>query len=543
MISISKSIARLASLLVLLLVPQTDLIGSGITLSVSPVTYELAVEPGRQLSSSIRVINPNPFDLTVYAEVANFRPRDEGGAPSFHPIDFDNAEGITLAEWFTISEEPIIVPREQSRNVPFTINVPEAASPGGHFAAIMIGTRPLRSEVGESQIKTAQIVTSLVFLRVAGEVIESGSIREFTTTKRLYRDPTAEFSLRFENRGNVHIQPQGEIKIFNMWGKDRGTIPINQLTNLGHVLPGSVRQFRFAWRGEWSPYDIGRYRAVVTVVYGAEERRFASSEIDFWILPVGLIVKVLGVIVLIILLIIWLVKLYVRRMLRLAGIDVNALSLEPRSGQTRPASLSLNLRYQLPNVDRIAIALSKLKSQSALLRKRLSVARLRVIYHFLIESRLWLVAIPIVGLLIFGLWYLSKEAKETDHRAFEVGYLNYDQTVTVTSEEIAYNLLRSQVSEADATNISTVPISIINRGGIPGRGAEVRLALERAGYEIVQLKADFVETNPRTVIVTSREQEDTALALSRLLNNALVSFTAETDATITVYVGAETFAF
>src|SRR5690606_4502697 len=138
----------------------------------------------------------------------------------------DMTEGTTLAEWIEITKDPVVLGPGQSAPVPFTVRVPENVSPGGHFAAIMVGTRPPENS-GEFQIKTSQIVTSLFFLRISGDVIENGMIREFRSTETFYSEPEVGFEVRFANKGNVHIQPQGEIKIKNMWGKERGTIPIN----------------------------------------------------------------------------------------------------------------------------------------------------------------------------------------------------------------------------------------------------------------------------------------------------------------------------
>lgn len=546
--SISRKIAKFNLALILLgwlYLPSIVEAQNSLTLSVSPATYELSVNPGQQLNSSIRIINPNPFDLTVYAEVVNFRPRGEGGEALFNPIDPKNDKGATLAEWFRVSGDPIIIPREQSTAVPFSIEVPADASPGGHFAAIMIGTRPLRDETGVSRIQTAQIVTSLVFLRVAGDVIESGLIREFTTTRRVYSEPAAEFSLRFENRGNVHIRPEGEIRILNMWGNERGIIPINQLTGFGNVLPDSIRQFRFTWKGEWSPSDIGRYTALVTVAYGTEERQSAFAEIDFWVLPLDLIAKTILATAVLIFLVIWLIKLYVRRMLRLAGISVETLERRPVVVVDKPAGLILNLRQQLPTTDRIAGALATLRFETAKLSTQFSRSKLKAIFQFLIASRLWLLTIPVLVIIMLALWYLLSDAKQTDFRAFEVGYINPDQTVTVTSEEIVYNRLRAQSGgEPPVPADNQTPIDIVNRGGVPGRGAEVKIALESAGYTVRHLKADFTEQNPRTVIIANQKHNELALELSRLLNNALISFSDEVDAgAITIYVGAENFTF
>lgn len=521
---------------------------TGQTLSVSPALYDLAVSPGQQLESSIRVINPNPYDLTVYLEVVNFRPRGEGGDGQFIPIGpSDTLTKATLAEWFALSAEPISIPQGTAVEVPFKVVVPGDASPGGHFAAILVGTRPLTDESDRSKIQTNQIISSLFFVRVAGEVIESGMIREFTTTDNVYSRPQAEFLLRFENRGNVHLQPQGEIKIINMWGKERGTIPINQYSNFGNVLPDSIRQYRLVWSGEWSHLDIGRYTAVITLAYGLDERRFVSSEITFWVLPLGIIAQVtLGVLVFITLLI-WLMRWYVKRMLRQAGVDLSTLKAN------RPLQISgLERNSQaLPRFDlrtridwwrsRLVSALENLLSNSAVTPRFRE--RLALWHNFLRETKLWY-AIVAIGLLVgLGLYLMFNLAGRADHRPYTVGYLNSDQTIEVNSEEIIYNQLRAdQATATTSPTENNYPITIINRSGTPGLGAKARLHLEAAGYQVSSLRADFSDVSSRTVVIAPTTLSEAALEVSALFDSAPVSLIEEqaTDEII-IYLGSEAF--
>ena len=175
----------------------------------------------------------------------------------------------------------------------------------------ILRTKPPQNQTGQTRLQTSQMVTSLFFAKIAGDISESGSIREFATVKTLSGEPEATFSLRFENRGNVHLQPQGDIRIYNMWGQERGVIPINQQSQFGNVLPDSVRKYVFTWKGEWSPADIGRYRASVALAYGTEARQFASAETYFWVLPVMLILGVVLGLIIFFGLVTWFVKLYV----------------------------------------------------------------------------------------------------------------------------------------------------------------------------------------------------------------------------------------
>ena len=108
-------------------------------------------------------------------------------------------EGTTLAEWIQLDkQEAITIAPEQSHEIPFTILVPEEVAPGGHFAAILIGTKP-PDDGKKLVVKTSQIVTSLFFVRIQGDVVESGHIRTFTVDDSVVSIPSAEFNLRFEN--------------------------------------------------------------------------------------------------------------------------------------------------------------------------------------------------------------------------------------------------------------------------------------------------------------------------------------------------------
>lgn len=501
-----------------------------ITLSISPSLYEMSAEPGQEWRSTLKVVNVNKFDLTVYADVVNFAPRGEGGEGMFMPVG-EEGEGVTLAEWFSITTEPIIIPREQSVEIPFSVRVPFDASPGGHFAAILIGTKPIANTDGSSKLQTAQMVTSLFFARVAGDVVESGTIREFTTEKSILGRPEATFSLRFENKGNVHLQPRGEIKIYNMWGEERGIVPINQQANFGNVLPESIRKFLFTWKGEWSVSDIGRYSAIATLGYGTEEVQFASAKTYFWVLPLKLLFGIfLGVSIFIVLLT-WLVRLYVRHMLVVAGIGIEDYqSVRQRSERKKKVTFHAPVQAGILDLSQ------RLKATKSF------VERMRSLLTFAINYRLFFLAVSLIVVFIsMVVWYVK--SANTAQRAFEVVYLQNEKTEvsTTNSEEIIYNSLPSVETQSAKSATSTATLAVVNRSGTPGLGATVRVILEESGYSVSTLTADFLDTQARTVITATAPSYDDALTLSRTLNGVPVSIVDDsaTSVDITVYVGSD----
>ncbi len=289
-----------------------------LSVSVTPPLFQLTIGPGERWVSTLKIINNNPYEVTYYATPVDFAAEGEGGKGTFIPLIQGEYASTTLGSWIEITPDPIVIPKNSSWEVPFEVAIPEGASPGGHYAAILVGTRAEGATVNGAALNVSSFVSSLLFVRIKGDVIESGRIREFTSSGTWYETPSADFVVRFENTGTTHLRPQGDVRIYNMWGKERGVIPINQeRSNFGNVLPQSIRKFEFTWNGERSALDIGRYSAIVTLAYGEGGKQTTTAATYFWVVPVVPVVSVLGGLIVFIVMVIWLLRRYIRRALRL----------------------------------------------------------------------------------------------------------------------------------------------------------------------------------------------------------------------------------
>lgn len=314
----------------------TILAQQSLSVSVTPPLFQLTIGRAEEWSSVIKIVNNNNYDVDYYATVVNFEAQGENGKGDFKPIIDGGDYTGTLAGWITVAPSPISVPKNSSGNVPFTVKIPEDAPPGGHYAAVLIGTEPGLNDAQGNALKVSSFVSSLLFVRVKGEAREAGRIREFSSVKNIYTDSVSDFVLRFENTGNTHLRPQGLITIYNMFGKERGRVEVNQKSVFGNVLPESVRKFEFTWNGADDVFDIGRYSAEATLSFGEEGKQSTTARTTFWIVPVVPVATVLGTLFGFGLLMFLLVRRYVRRALALQnqrlgivqGPTLNAL-LEP----------------------------------------------------------------------------------------------------------------------------------------------------------------------------------------------------------------------
>lgn len=529
-------------LLVSLFFPVGCFAQNSLALSVTPTLFEMSANPGQHWKSSIKVVNSNPYDLTVYASVVNFAPQGELGQGKLLPVFEEVTEGATLAEWVDITSDPVTIKKEQSFEIPFTVDVPTDASPGGHFAAILISTQPPAPNEGSLYIRTAQIVTSLFFVKISGEVQENGKIRSFSTVKKFYEYPNVHLELRFENEGNVHLQPRGDIRIYNMWGKERGVIPINHRTHFGNVLPESIRKFEFAWEGEQSLADIGRYKAVASLAYGSDAHKFATSTTFFWIIPLKALLITLGLFAGTVFIITMSIKLYVRRMLLLAGVSTKSYAYTNESKKSKESTADIRIgSYQTLSAP-VRLGYNELLTR--LKGIRTPTEWIKAVVSYLRSYRIFFMGVIAVTLCIVGIGkYLSDVTKQD--KSYDVTISNPDKSIDFTSEEVQYEdiALQEGLPPLGESGDQVFSLSVVNTSGTEKTAANVAAALARAGYEITSISTEKDRINKRSVVVFDPALETEALELSAQLDGALLSARSDGEnqqvSDIIVFVGTD----
>ena len=502
-----------------------------LSLSISPTLFEMSANPGQEWSSTLKVINTNPYELTISSNVVNFAPEGESGQSKFIPIFSEETDGQTFAEWINITQSVVIIPPEQTVQIPFTIRVPENAAPGGHFAAILVGTKSNSENNGQSKVETSQVVSSLVFLRVAGDIVESGSIREFVTEKTIYELPEVKFNLRFENKGNVHLQPQGDIKILNMWGQERGLVPVNKQSLFGNVLPESIRKYIFTWSGVWSLADIGRYTAIATLAYGENDQQFAYSETQFWVIPWRALLMIGLILTTFIWFFAWLLKLYIRKMLLTAGVSPDLQNLKKSKQKT------------VRRVSMVApIGAGILDLRSRFQETSNFPGRIKALRQYVVQYRWFFVALITIVIFLF-LVITFVQSAITKERAYEVTIEGVNANVELNSEQIKYNELQAGEGENTVTEPKDFPkIKIVNRSNVNGLAARLQYDLEVNGFSVSDISSEFGARENRTVIVFAPAYADQALELSNFMGETLLSSYTDatgTDFPITIYVGSD----
>ncbi len=234
------------------------------------------MEPGEHRQETIRITNSGDEDVTLYASKQDFIAGDDTGTPRF--IDSDEDIGFGLVDWIEMEQEHVTTPANTRQEVAFNIQLPENAEPGGHYGAVFYGPGS-----GDGQVWVQARLWVLILVQVDGEVEEKWELRDFQIWQAIdggfmeneVFDSTdiVSFYLNFENQGNVHLQPEWKIHIYDkddtrlteigskdlissdgahIWETIVDYLPINE--GGGNVLPQSDRSFYTQW--EWFGYQV-----------------------------------------------------------------------------------------------------------------------------------------------------------------------------------------------------------------------------------------------------------------------------------------------
>ncbi|MFI5240426.1 MAG: hypothetical protein ACHQUB_01835 [Candidatus Saccharimonadia bacterium] len=302
---------------------QTTLADSPNTLgiTVSPPTYDMSANPGDSLQNTIRVTNDSDGSVTLAVSAQDFVVEGTEGSVTVT----DTTGPTTFSSWFSFSQKQVTLAAKSSALVPFTINVPANAEPGGHFATVLFNpiVSTSTTSTGASII---QRVGSLVLMKVSGDIVESGSIEKFNAKSfvgswetvtgtdgktQIYianaEDLTKEhpqsyfdhgpvaFDVLFKNTGNVHFKPTGTLTIYNIFGSKVDQIALDPL----NVFPGGERRVTVIWtkKSLWGGY----YRAQIDAVYGSQNK-ILTAETVFWVFPWLVLLIILLLVILIVVL-------------------------------------------------------------------------------------------------------------------------------------------------------------------------------------------------------------------------------------------------
>lgn len=274
---------------------------------IGPGKTELLLAPGDTYTIEVTATNS-----TGEAKIVKFYTEDMAASNDPNTtLEFLGTETgpYSLKDYVTPEADTVTLESGQRVRMPVTITIPEDASPGGLYGALMVSSESLPSEsTAESGTLAGQVnlitrVAVLLFVRIEGDVIESGYLKDFTSDKGFYEEGPVTFNITSANDGSVYLSPYGTVEIQDIFGR----IIDSREVDPWFVLPGAERTREIAWN---SNFLFGKYTATVTLHKGYmnTEDSADTKTLSFWILPWKIITVALIALILVIWFIVWILS-------------------------------------------------------------------------------------------------------------------------------------------------------------------------------------------------------------------------------------------
>jgi len=251
---------------------------------LGPGKTELWLDPGEKTTGQLLITNRLGRTMDFKISIEDFKGSRD---PAETTILLGEEKGpYSLKDYLHPEITEFTLKHGQRMVLSVEISIPKDAEPGGLYGSVLISTSPPRAELevekemARGQMQLISRLGCLYFIRVKGEVIEDGFLKELKmkeAVKKFYEKGPISFELFFENNGNVHLNPYGGIEIYNLLGKKIDEIEVEPY----FAMPDSLRLREVKWQ---KGLLFGRYTALASINRGYGDI-IDQKSINFWVIP------------------------------------------------------------------------------------------------------------------------------------------------------------------------------------------------------------------------------------------------------------------
>jgi hypothetical protein len=255
--------------------------------------FTLEGAPGATLKDKVSVSNLSaaPMTFTLYGADAYNTPRDGGFA-----VKGVDEKSTGLGAWVTLARRSLTIPARTRADIPFTVTIPEDASPGDHPGAIVALDTRVDTAPGNVAIGVRRAVGARVYLKVTGPTLPALSVEHVTVSHGQPLVPglgNSGATIRYTlvNRGNVTLTPRVRFTAKGLFGRtllDRRarTLPLE-------LLPGQSVQLTEKWASA-PQFDRVSIHLTASSARGDLSENASATFLAVPWLVVGLVLALLG---------------------------------------------------------------------------------------------------------------------------------------------------------------------------------------------------------------------------------------------------------
>ena len=182
--------------------------------TVLPMSQRFSLSAGGSYKGKVTIVNPADAkeDFHYQVSVTPYGVTDED-----YTADLTTDTNRTLiSKWIKIDEPTGVIKPNESKEVTFTINVPNDAPGGGQYATIAISSDEQAAKDDGVAIRNIFEMASVVYGMVAGKTTHEGEILENNVPGFVVNNPVT-LSALISNGGNVHEDAAFVITVSNFF--------------------------------------------------------------------------------------------------------------------------------------------------------------------------------------------------------------------------------------------------------------------------------------------------------------------------------------
>jgi uncharacterized membrane protein len=252
-------------------------------------------KPGDEITKTLRFFNDTPDEAQAGFAVRDFNYENNS---IIYVVDRPNS--FSVNKWTNLNVDTVKVQSKGYVDVKVTVNIPEEAEMGEHMALLEGSFLPASSLDSQMKIKTE--IAPVIYVQVTDK---NGFINLDKKWNLLGVEKDVlnggHFIFSVENKGNVHLESQGKMKITNIITKKVKEKKIPRV----NLLPNNKKDILVRWNID--DY-IGIYKADVTFSMDGEKTEKINTTL--FIIPWFLV----GIVLTTILLVILFMRMYIKRL-------------------------------------------------------------------------------------------------------------------------------------------------------------------------------------------------------------------------------------
>ncbi len=297
------------------------LFAAGSVVSLDPSIMTVNLRQGDSWSSGIKIINPNSSGLTYKISLIDFR-KDSGtftpvmgSLHSADPASSAVSEGYSLSDWLQASHSNILIAKNSSVVLPFTLKIPPDAPVGEYRAGILVSLANGSPAESGSHLSVSTFVSAVLSVKVSGLDSSVLKIKSFRPSQLVYADSNVTLILEMANVASRSV-PVGSIDVRDIFGKQAGSILLSDKIMSGARGAGGGSSYSLKWQPSSNIFSFGPYVATVKLAYnGTGDSKPITSTSLFWIVPLQPILYIALAIFALLFIGDYLVRRHIRRLL------------------------------------------------------------------------------------------------------------------------------------------------------------------------------------------------------------------------------------